>query len=191
MKVERDDIQAGLVAVVTARVAEPQFQGQTKDVLGTAQVNADRRTRPSTDKSVRRDDHRLQARYKEQSGRVLEKIVGEMHARIQSRKAKEVTRRKNALESASMPAKLSDCQPGNDDVAELFIVEGDSALGTASARNAGFQALLPIRGKILNVQKASITQMLSNKECAAIIQVVAPAPARASTSNSRAITRSS
>ena len=101
------------------------------------------------------------------------RLSGEMHARIQARKTKEVTRRKNALESAAMPSKLSDCQPGNDDVAELFIVEGDSALGTAkAARNSGFQALLPIRGKILNVQKASLSQMLNNKECAAIIQVV-------------------
>lgn len=170
-RVERDDITAGLVAVVTVRVAEPQFQGQTKDVLGTAPV------KPIVTKMV---DDQFSAMitgskrgFKEQSGRVLEKIVGEMHARIQARKTKEVTRRKNALESASMPPKLSDCQPGNDDVAELFIVEGDSALGTAkAARNSGFQALLPIRGKILNVQKASITQMLSNKECAAIIQVV-------------------
>ena len=171
MKVERDDIQAGLVAVVTARVAEPQFQGQTKDVLGTAQVKPI--VTRLTDKQLGEMITGSKRGYKEQSARVLEKIVGEMHARIQSRKAKEVTRRKNALESASMPAKLSDCQPGNDDVAELFIVEGDSALGTAkAARNAGFQALLPIRGKILNVQKASITQMLSNKECAAIIQVV-------------------
>ncbi|MBW3089867.1 DNA gyrase/topoisomerase IV subunit B [Bifidobacterium miconisargentati] len=171
MRVERDDIQAGLVAVVTARVAEPQFQGQTKDVLGTAQVKPI--VTRLTDKQFGEMITGSKRGYKEQSGRVLEKIVGEMHARIQSRKAKEVTRRKNALESASMPAKLSDCQPGNDDIAELFIVEGDSALGTAkAARNAGFQALLPIRGKILNVQKASITQMLSNKECAAIIQVV-------------------
>ena len=171
MKVERDDIQAGLVAVVTARVAEPQFQGQTKDVLGTAQVKPI--VTRLTDKQFGEMITGSKRGYKEQSARVLEKIVGEMHARIQSRKAKEVTRRKNALESASMPAKLSDCQPGNDDVAELFILEGDSALGTAkAARNAGFQALLPIRGKILNVQKASITQMLSNKECAAIIQVV-------------------
>ena len=171
MKVERDDIMAGLVAVVTVRIAEPQFQGQTKDVLGTAQVKPIV-TRMS-DKQFGEMITGSRRGYKEQSGRVLEKIVGEMHARVQSRKAKEVTRRKNALESASMPAKLSDCQPGNDDVAELFIVEGDSALGTAkAARNAGFQALLPIRGKILNVQKASITQMLSNKECAAIIQVV-------------------
>ncbi|VUX34119.1 DNA gyrase subunit B [Bifidobacterium breve] len=171
MKVERDDIQAGLVAVVTARVAEPQFQGQTKDVLGTAQVKPI--VTRLTDKQFGEMITGSKRGYKEQSARVLEKIVGELHARIQSRKAKEVTRRKTALESASMPAKLSDCQPGNDDVAELFIVEGDSALGTAkAARNAGFQALLPIRGKILNVQKASITQMLSNKECAAIIQVV-------------------
>ena len=171
MKVERDDILAGLVAVVTVRIAEPQFQGQTKDVLGTAQV------KPIVSKMTDRQFGEMitgsKRGYKEQSGRVLEKIVGEMHARIQARKTKEVTRRKNALESASMPPKLSDCQPGNDDVAELFIVEGDSALGTAkAARNSGFQALLPIRGKILNVQKASLSQMLSNKECAAIIQVV-------------------
>ena len=171
MKVERDDILAGLVAVVTVCIAEPQFQGQTKDVLGTAQV------KPIVSKMTDRQFGEMitgsKRGYKEQSGRVLEKIVGEMHARIQARKTKEVTRRKNALESASMPPKLSDCQPGNDDVAELFIVEGDSALGTAkAARNSGFQALLPIRGKILNVQKASLSQMLSNKECAAIIQVV-------------------
>ena len=171
MKVERDDILAGLVAVVTVRIAEPQFQGQTLDVLGTAQV------KPIVSKMTDRQFGEMitgsKRGYKEQSGRVLEKIVGEMHARIQARKTKEVTRRKNALESASMPPKLSDCQPGNDDVAELFIVEGDSALGTAkAARNSGFQALLPIRGKILNVQKASLSQMLSNKECAAIIQVV-------------------
>ena len=171
MRVERDDILAGLVAVVTVRIAEPQFQGQTKDVLGTAQVKPI--VTRMTDRQFGEMITGSKRGYKEQSGRVLEKIVGEMHARIQSRKAKEVTRRKNALESASMPPKLSDCQPGNDDVAELFIVEGDSALGTAkAARNSGFQALLPIRGKILNVQKASLSQMLSNKECAAIIQVV-------------------
>ncbi|RBP98295.1 DNA topoisomerase IV subunit B [Bifidobacterium aemilianum] len=170
-RIERDDIMSGLVAVVTVRIAEPQFQGQTKDVLGTAPV------RPivskMTDKQFGEMISGSKRGYKEQSGRVLDKITSEMHARIQARKTKEVTRRKNALESASMPPKLSDCQPGNDDVAELFIVEGDSALGTAkAARNAGFQALLPIRGKILNVQKASLAQILANKECAAIIQVI-------------------
>ncbi|WP_300768454.1 DNA topoisomerase IV subunit B [uncultured Bifidobacterium sp.] len=171
IRVERDDILAGLVAVVTVRIAEPQFQGQTKDVLGTAPV------RPIvasiTDKQFGEMIFGSRRGYKDQSARVLDKIVGEMHARIQARRTKEVTRRKNALESASMPSKLSDCQPGNDDIAELFIVEGDSALGTAkAARNSQFQALLPIRGKILNVQKASVSQMLSNKECSAIIQVV-------------------
>lgn len=170
-KIERDDITAGLVAVVTVRIAEPQFQGQTKDVLGTAQVKPI--VTKMTDAQFGEMITGSKRGFKEQSARVLEKIVSEMHARVQARKTKEVTRRKNALESASMPPKLSDCQPGNDDVAELFIVEGDSALGTAkAARNSAFQALLPIRGKILNVQKASLAQMLSNKECAAIIQVV-------------------
>ena len=170
-KIERDDITAGLVAVITVRIAEPQFQGQTKDVLGTAQVKPI--VTKMTDAQFGEMITGSKRGFKEQSARVLEKIVSEMHARIQARKTKEVTRRKNALESASMPPKLSDCQPGNDDVAELFIVEGDSALGTAkAARNSAFQALLPIRGKILNVQKASLAQMLSNKECAAIIQVV-------------------
>lgn len=170
-RIERDDIMAGLVAVVTVRIAEPQFQGQTKDVLGTAPVKPI--VTKMTDAQFGEMISGSKRGFKDQSARVMEKIVSEMHARIQARKTKEVTRRKNALESASMPPKLSDCQPGNDDVAELFIVEGDSALGTAkAARNSGFQALLPIRGKILNVQKASLSQMLSNKECASIIQVV-------------------
>lgn len=171
MKVERDDVTSGLVAVVTVRIAEPQFQGQTKDVLGTAPVKPI--VTKMTDKQLGEMISGSKRGFKDQSMRVLEKIVGEMHARIQARKTKEVTRRKNALESASMPAKLSDCQPGNDDIAELFIVEGDSALGTAkAARNSMFQALLPIRGKILNVQKASTAQILANKECSSIIQVV-------------------
>lgn len=170
-KIERDDVTTGLVAVVTVRIAEPQFQGQTKDVLGTAPVKPI--VTKLTDAEFGQMITGAKRGFKEQSGRVLEKIVGEMHARIQARKTKEVTRRKNALESASMPSKLSDSMPGNDDIAELFIVEGDSALGTAkAARNSTFQALLPIRGKILNVQKASVSQMLANKECAAIIQVI-------------------
>lgn len=171
MKIERDDVIVGLVAIVSVRLPEPQFQGQTKDVLGTAQVRpivtrvVDRQFGEIITGSVRGS--------KIQATKILEKVVGEMHARIQARKAKEVTRRKNALESAAMPSKLSDCLPGNDDIAELFIVEGDSALGTAkAARNSQFQALLPIRGKILNVEKASLTQMLNNAECSAIIQVV-------------------
>ncbi|MBO7665650.1 MAG: type IIA DNA topoisomerase subunit B [Aeriscardovia sp.] len=170
-RIERDDATAGLVAVVTVRIAEPQFQGQTKDVLGTAQVKpiVSRLTNEQLGEMI----SGKKRGFKTQSEQVLDKIAGEMRARVRARKAKEVTRRKNALESASMPAKLSDCLPGNDDIAELFIVEGDSALGTAkAARNSLFQALLPIRGKILNVRKASLTQMLNNAECSAIIQVI-------------------
>jgi DNA gyrase subunit B len=96
-----------------------------------------------------------------------------MRARVSARKQKEISRRKTALESSSLPAKLADCRSDDVERSELFIVEGDSALGTAKlARSSDFQALLPIRGKILNVQKASISDMLRNAECAAIIQVI-------------------
>jgi DNA gyrase subunit B len=96
-----------------------------------------------------------------------------MKSRISARTHKETQRRKNALESSSLPTKLVDCRTQDTDSSELFIVEGDSALGTAKlARNSEFQALLPIRGKILNVQKASVSDMLSNNECASIIQVI-------------------
>ena len=170
-KIERDDVTTGLVAVVTVRIAEPQFQGQTKDVLGTAQV------KPIVSRITSKQFGDLingkKRGSKQSAAIILDKVMGEMRARLQAHRAKEATRRKNALESASMPAKLSDCLSGNDDIAELFIVEGDSALGTAkAARNSTFQALLPIRGKILNVEKASLNQMLNNAECSAIIQVV-------------------
>ncbi|WP_371855195.1 DNA gyrase/topoisomerase IV subunit B [Actinomyces wuliandei] len=170
-RVEKDDILAGLTAVVTVRVPEPQFEGQTKEVLGTAPVRqivakvVDTELTALLTSSKR--DLKAQARSLE------EKIVGEMRARVSARLHKEITRRKTALETSSLPAKLADCR--SDDVAasELFIVEGDSALGTAkNARNSEFQALLPIRGKILNVQKASQADMLRNAECSAIIQVV-------------------
>jgi DNA gyrase subunit B len=116
--------------------------------------------------SVKRDD-------KAQSALLLEKIVAEMKSRISARTHKETQRRKNALESSSLPTKLVDCRTQDTMDSELFIVEGDSALGTAKlARSSDFQALLPIRGKILNVQKASVSDMLSNTECASIIQVI-------------------
>ena len=110
---------------------------------------------------------------KAQAKLVMEKVVGASKTRIAARQHKETQRRKNALESSSLPAKLADCRANDVDRTELFIVEGDSALGTAKlARNSEFQALLPIRGKILNVQKASVGDMLKNAECASIIQVV-------------------
>ena len=100
-------------------------------------------------------------------------VTAEMKTRISARLHKETQRKKNALESSSLPAKLADCRSSDNDRTELFIVEGDSALGTAKlARSSDYQALLPIRGKILNVQKASVTDMLGNAECASIIQVI-------------------
>ncbi|MBF0696225.1 DNA gyrase/topoisomerase IV subunit B [Actinomyces bowdenii] len=170
-RIEKDDILAGLTAVVTVRVPEPQFEGQTKEVLGTAPVRQIVAKVVDTEltallTSSKRD-------LKTQSRALLDKIVGEMRARISARMHKEITRRKTALESSTLPAKLADCRSDDVVASELFIVEGDSALGTAkNARNSEFQALLPIRGKILNVQKASQADMLRNAECSAIIQVV-------------------
>ena len=110
---------------------------------------------------------------KAQTARLLEKVVNEMKSRIAARTQRDTQRRKNALENSSLPAKLVDCRSNNVDESELFIVEGDSALGTAKlARDSGYQALLPIRGKILNVQKSTVAEMLANAECANIIQVV-------------------
>jgi DNA gyrase subunit B len=170
-KIEKEDVLAGLTAVVTVRLAEPQFEGQTKEVLGTAPVRAIVAKVLDTElaaifASPKRD-------HKAQSSLLLDKIVGEMRARLSARKQKEISRRKNALETSSLPAKLADCRIDDVERSELFIVEGDSALGTAKlARSSDFQALLPIRGKILNVQRASVTDMLKNAECAAIIQVI-------------------
>ncbi|MCU1597128.1 MAG: topoisomerase subunit [Glaciihabitans sp.] len=170
-KLEKDDILAGLTAVLTVRLPEPQFEGQTKEILGTPGVrnivaNVIAKTMGERFTSTKRDD-------KAQSSLVLDKIVAEMKSRISARAHKETQRRKNALESSSLPAKLVDCRSTDVLNTELMIVEGDSALGTAKlARDSEYQALLPIRGKILNVQKASISDMLSNAECASIIQVV-------------------
>jgi len=170
-KVDKEDILAGLTAVVTVRLAEPQFEGQTKEVLGTSAVRA------IVSKIIEKE---LTAKLtsnkrgeKAQSALLLEKVVAEMKSRVSARLHKETQRRKNALETSSLPAKLADCRSSDVERTELFIVEGDSALGTAKlARSSDHQALLPIRGKILNVQKASVGDMLKNNECAAILQVI-------------------
>ncbi|MDO4792045.1 MAG: ATP-binding protein [Buchananella hordeovulneris] len=170
-RVEKDDMLAGLTAVVTVRLAEPQFEGQTKEVLGTPQVRAIV-TKVVAD-GLSEFFASTKGTAKAQAGAVLEKIVGEMRARVSARTQKEISRRKNALENSSLPTKLADCRSNDVASSELFIVEGDSALGTAKlARSSDYQALLPIRGKILNVQKSSQADMLSNAECAAIIQVI-------------------
>ena len=169
--VVKDDIVEGLTAIVTVRLSEPQFEGQTKEVLGTPaatrivshvvakELTAWITTPPRGDKLV------VKA--------MLDKIASAARTRIAARTHRDVQRRKNALESSALPSKLADCRSDDVERSELFIVEGDSALGTAKlARNAEYQALLPIRGKILNTQKASIADMLKNTECSAIIQVI-------------------
>ena len=167
--VTKDDVTEGLSAVVAVRLPEPQFEGQTKEVLGT----------PAASRIVAQVvTHQLRTYFsgrgktRQQARAVLEKVAAAAKTRIAAREHRDNQRRKSALAASTLPAKLVDCRSA-DDRSELFIVEGDSALGTAKlARDSEFQALLPIRGKILNVQKASLSDMLKNTECAAIIQVI-------------------
>ncbi len=167
----KDDILEGLTAVVTVRLAEPQFEGQTKEVLGTpAARGVVRKVVAEQLKAFLTSTKRAE---KAQAKLVMEKVSSAARTRIAARQHRETQRRKNALESSALPSKLADCRSNDVDRSELFIVEGDSALGTAKlARDSEFQALLPIRGKILNVQKAGIADVLKNVECSTIIQVV-------------------
>lgn len=167
----KDDVLEGMTAVVTVRLAEPQFEGQTKEILGTPAARTVVKKIVSRElKGFLTSSKRAE---KAQAKLLMEKVVGASKTRIAARQHKETQRRKNALESSALPSKLADCRAVDNERTELFIVEGDSALGTAKlARDSEFQALLPIRGKILNVQKASVGDMLKNAECASIIQVV-------------------
>lgn len=167
----KDDVLEGLTGVVAIRVAEPQFEGQTKEILGT----------PAASRIVSHVVTRELSSWlaspprgeKAHAKALLEKVGNAMRARVAARHQRDTQRRKTALESSSLPAKLVDCRSEDVERNELFIVEGDSALGTAKlARDSEFQALLPIRGKILNVHKASLADMLKNTECASIIQVI-------------------
>ena len=166
----RDDVLEGLTAVVTVRLPEPQYLGQTKDELGTPAVRkivSDVVARGLRSQLLDERRRRAQART------VLEKVVAAARTRQAAKLSKDAARRKTALESSSLPAKLADCRSTDVGRTELWLVEGDSALGTGKlARNSEFQALLPLRGKILNVQKAGVSEMLGNAECASIIQVI-------------------
>ncbi len=169
--VTKDDVLEGLIGVIAVRVPEPQFEGQTKEILGTPA--ASRIVSAVVTKELTKWLTSPPRGEKAAAKSVLEKVAGAMRARVAARTQRDTQRRKNALESSALPAKLVDCRSDDTDRTELFIVEGDSALGTAKmARDAEFQALLPIRGKILNVQKASLAEMLKNTECASIIQVI-------------------
>lgn len=169
--VSKEDITEGLTAVVTVRFAEPQFEGQTKEVLGTPGI-----TRIVSTVVGRELTHWFSnppRGEKAATKLVLEKVANAARARLAARQSRDLQRRKTALGTSALPAKLRDCQTDDVTRSELFIVEGDSALGTAKdARYSDFQALLPIRGKILNVQKSSAADMLKNAECASIIQVI-------------------
>ncbi len=167
----KEDLMEGLVAVVSVRLPEPQFEGQTKEILGTPEASKIVASVVSSElnewfKNPPRGD-------KARTKLLLEKIANAARARIAARASRDVQRRKSAIESSSLPAKLADCRTNEIENSELFIVEGDSALGTAKlARNSEYQALLPIRGKILNVQKASIADVFKNAECTSIISVI-------------------
>ncbi|MGQ0838952.1 DNA gyrase/topoisomerase IV subunit B [Actinokineospora sp.] len=164
-----DDVLEGMTAVVHVRIPEPQFTSQTKDELSTAGITkviqgvVERHIKAWT------EDRRTKAEAKV----VLQKIVDAGRVRIAQKQQKDAARRKTALEGASMPAKLVDCRTTGLSRSELFLVEGDSALGSARmARVSEYQALLPLRGKILNVQKASLADTLRNAEIASIVQVL-------------------
>lgn len=162
----KEDCLEGLTAVVLVRLAEPQFEGQTKEILGTSAVQG-------VVNSIVSDfltTFLQNPRNKKLSKLINDKVYSAAKARIAARTHRETIRRKNALESSSLPAKLSDCRSNDFEESELFIIEGDSAGGTVkAARDAEFQALMPIRGKILNTMRASEKQMLDNAECASII----------------------
>ncbi|TDC30476.1 type IIA DNA topoisomerase subunit B [Micromonospora sp. 15K316] len=164
-----DDVLEGMTAVVHVRIPEPQFTSQTKDELSTAGITKVVQQLVEQHLKSWLEDRKTRA----EARTVLQKIVDAARVRLTQKQQKDAARRKTALEGASMPAKLVDCRATGVERSELFIVEGDSALGTSRmARSSEYQALLPIRGKILNVQKANLQQVLDNAECAAIVQVL-------------------
>jgi DNA gyrase subunit B len=159
-----DDLRSGLVAIVSVKVGDPQFEGQTKTKLGNTEVKTFVQTTTYARLAEWLEEHPTEGRL------IVQKAEGEAQARIAARKARDLTRRKSLLESTSLPGKLADCQTRDPAESELYIVEGDSAGGSAKmARDRRTQAILPIRGKIINVEKARLPKILSNTEVQALI----------------------
>ncbi|MEU6596199.1 DNA topoisomerase (ATP-hydrolyzing) subunit B [Streptomyces flaveolus] len=159
-----DDIREGLTAIISVKLSEPQFEGQTKTKLGNTEAKT------FVQKAVYEHLNDWLDRNPVEAADIIRKGIQAATARVAARKARDLTRRKGLLESASLPGKLADCQSNDPAKCEIFIVEGDSAGGSAkSGRNPQYQAILPIRGKILNVEKARIDKILQNQEIQALI----------------------
>ncbi|QZL02907.1 DNA topoisomerase (ATP-hydrolyzing) subunit B [Streptomyces sp. BHT-5-2] len=159
-----EDIREGLTAIISVKLSEPQFEGQTKTKLGNTEVKT------FVQKVVHEHLNDWLDRNPNEAADIVRKGIQAATARVAARKARDLTRRKGLLETASLPGKLSDCQSNDPTKCEIFIVEGDSAGGSAkSGRNPEYQAILPIRGKILNVEKARVDKILQNNEVQALI----------------------
>lgn len=162
-----DDVREGITAIISIKHPNPQFEGQTKTKLGNSEVRA------ITDALFAKHFEKFLLENPNVAKKIVEKGVTAQRARIAAKKARELTRRKSALEVSSLPGKLADCSSKDPSISELFIVEGDSAGGSAKmGRDRHFQAILPLRGKILNVEKARLDRILSNNEIRAIITAI-------------------